>query len=203
MSGERRLRLALIVIVEGILVCNSSAVKASKKVGEMLKDVDSFVKYPWGRKSFKRSLEMVKLGAYNQSVFFLVDKLCQSHTATHGFILSFQLLALHAIPLLQRYLPDLNDEQTFTDRSVLQLTQLKTFHNSNILQTENDPNVSLILSTIYFFSHIYYKEILMANFILPRLILSAFYTVKMRIISKTSHGLMRLKIWLWTTYSTS
>ncbi|CAE6075087.1 unnamed protein product [Arabidopsis arenosa] len=143
MSGERRLRLALIVIVEGILVCNSSAVKASKKVAEMLKDVDSFVKYPWGRKSFKRSLEMVKLGPYNQSVSFLVDKLCQSHTATHGFTLSFQLLALHAIPLLQRYLPDLNDEQTFTDRSVLQLTQLKTFHNSNILQTENDPNVDI------------------------------------------------------------
>lgn len=44
MAGDRRLRLALIVIVEGILVCDSSNV--------MLKDLDSFVKYPWGRKSF-------------------------------------------------------------------------------------------------------------------------------------------------------
>ncbi|EFH64661.1 predicted protein [Arabidopsis lyrata subsp. lyrata] len=67
----------------------------------------------------------------------------QSHTATHNFPLSFQLLALHTIPLLERYLPDLKDEQTFTDRSVLQLTQLKTYHNSNIFQTENDPLVDV------------------------------------------------------------
>ncbi|CAL9224989.1 unnamed protein product [Arabidopsis halleri] len=143
MSGERRLRLTLIVIVEEILVSNSSKVKASKKVAEMVKDVETFVTYPWGRKSFKKTLEMVKLGDYNQSVANFTDKLSQSYTATHGFTLSFQLLALHIIPLLERYFPDLKDEQTFTDRSVLQLTQLKTYHNSNIFQTKNDPHVDV------------------------------------------------------------
>lgn len=142
MGGGRRLRLALIVIVDGILACDSSNVRATAEVASMLADVDLFVKYPWGRKSFDLTIEMVKVGPKNEEPALLADKLMQSHTATHGFTLAFQLLFLHAIPLFERFLPDASDEQTFSDRSVLHLTLLKTFHNSNILETEMDPKVS-------------------------------------------------------------
>lgn len=153
MAGDRRLRLALIVIVEGILVCDSSNVKASMEVAEMLKDLDSFVKYPWGRKSFELTLEMVKVGKKVENKVALADKLSQSHTATHGFTLALQLLVLHAIPLLEQFLPDLLDENTFTHRSIIQLTKLKTFHNANILRTEMDPNVSIFaINSVYVFS---------------------------------------------------
>lgn len=141
MDGERRLRLCLIVIVEGVLLCNSHTVKASKKVVEMVKDVEAFANYPWGRKSFKRTLEMVIVGKKVDNATVLASKLMQSHTATHGFTLSFQLLLLQAIPLLERYLPDADDEKTFSDRSVLSLTLLKTFHNSSIIETEIDSEV--------------------------------------------------------------
>ncbi|XP_010511412.1 PREDICTED: uncharacterized protein LOC104787508 [Camelina sativa] len=143
MDAARRLQLALIVIVEGILLCDSSTVRASKKTVEMVKDVEAFAKYLWGRLSFGKTIKMVKVGDKVDCVDKLVDKLNQSHTATHGFTLAFQLLIFHAIPLLEKYLPEASDELTFTDPSVLQLTMLKTFHNSTIAQTEIDPTLQV------------------------------------------------------------
>ncbi|XP_020872295.1 uncharacterized protein LOC9298802 [Arabidopsis lyrata subsp. lyrata] len=143
MGYERRLRLALLVIVDGILVCDTSTVRATYEVVGMLKNLDIFVKYPWGRKSFSKTLEMVKVGVGQvESVEELVERLSQSHAATHGFTLAIQLLILEAVPLLEKYLPDPKDELTLSDRIVLELTFLKCYHNSNILETELDPSVS-------------------------------------------------------------
>lgn len=143
MGYERRLRLALLVIVDGILVCDTSTVRATYEVVGMLKNLDTFVKYPWGRKSFSKTLEMVKVGVGQvESVEELVERLSQSHAATHGFTLAIQLLILEAVPLLEKYLPDPKDELTLSDRNVLELTFLKCYHNSNILETELDPSVS-------------------------------------------------------------
>jgi len=46
MEPWRRLRLAVIVIVEGILICSSQPVKVSKQVIEMVKDLEAFEAYP-------------------------------------------------------------------------------------------------------------------------------------------------------------
>lgn len=140
MPGWKKLRLALIVIVEGILICNSQPVRASPEVVEMVRDLDSFFSYPWGRESFLLTMRMVKVETLDE----LVDKLVQSHAATHGFILALQLFVLHSIPMLEQILPDSDDEQTFTTRSLVHLTALKTFHNENILQVENHPEVSVL-----------------------------------------------------------
>lgn len=56
MHGWRRIRFALIVIVEGILLCTNGVVKSSTKIVEMIKDLETFEEYPWGRKSFKLTL---------------------------------------------------------------------------------------------------------------------------------------------------
>ncbi|XP_010416715.1 PREDICTED: uncharacterized protein LOC104702538 isoform X1 [Camelina sativa] len=141
MNGDRRLRLCLVVIVDEIFICNSFVVRASSKVVKLVENLDAFVKYPWGRLSFLRTLERVTLGYVVPTARALADQLSQSHTATHGFTLSFQLLFFHAIPLLARILPDADDELTFDDRSMRHLTQLNLFHNSNILEAENNPNL--------------------------------------------------------------
>ncbi|XP_023635723.1 uncharacterized protein LOC111829910 [Capsella rubella] len=143
MDGQKRLRLALLVIVEGILVCDSSNVRASRKVVQMLEDINSFDSFPWGRLSFERTMVTVSVGSVNKSADELAQKLMQSHTATHGFTLAIQLLILQAVPLLQNYLLGPDDSETFAFRSVSQLTMCKTFHNSTILETELDEKLQV------------------------------------------------------------
>jgi len=57
----RRLCLAVIVIVEGILIRSSQPVKASMQVVEIVKDLETFEAYPWGRESFLLTMRMVKI----------------------------------------------------------------------------------------------------------------------------------------------
>lgn len=148
MPDWKRLRLALIVIVEGILICNSQPVRASRQVVEMVKDLEAFEEYPWGRESFSLTLRMVKVSNKISTVDELVSKFNQSHSATHGFTLAFQLLIFKAIPEFESFLPDLDDQHTFTDRSIANLAKLRTFHNFNIMQTENTPNVRYLANTL-------------------------------------------------------
>ncbi|KAG7594891.1 Ulp1 protease family C-terminal catalytic domain [Arabidopsis thaliana x Arabidopsis arenosa] len=136
MEEWRRLRLALIVIVDGIIICSSQPVKASEQVVEMVRNLETFELFPWGRESFLLTMRMVKVSTKVKSRSDLISKFNQSHSSTHGFTIAFQLLMFKAIPALEKYLPDSDDEQTFADRSVLQLAPLKTFHNSNIMETE-------------------------------------------------------------------
>ncbi|CAE5973925.1 unnamed protein product [Arabidopsis arenosa] len=136
MEEWRRLRLALIVIVDGIIICSSQPVKASEQVVEMVRHLETFELFPWGRESFLLTMRMVKVSNKVKSRSDLISKFNQSHSSTHGFTIAFQLLMFKAIPALEKYLPDDDDEQTFADRSVLQLAPLKTFHNSNIMETE-------------------------------------------------------------------
>ncbi|CAL9248817.1 unnamed protein product [Arabidopsis halleri] len=143
MPSWRRRRLALVVIVEGILLCNNNPVRASTEVVEMVRDLEQFEKYPWGRESFQLTLRMVKVSSKVKSLQKLRSKLDQSHTATHGFTLAFQLMILKAIPAFERFLPNPDDERTFTDPSVIELTPCKTFHNSNIMDTEKNGNIQI------------------------------------------------------------
>lgn len=154
MPSWRKFRLALIVIVEGVLLCRSQPVKASAEVVEMVKDVDFFLKYPWGRHSFHRMLRMVKVGSYLEDADSLVAKLKQSSVAVHGFPLAIQLFALKYIPLLLTILPNGEDQSTFLDRIIHHLPKCKSFHTSNILRLEYSSNVrsySMTISFFYFF----------------------------------------------------
>ncbi|KAG2331405.1 hypothetical protein Bca52824_002585 [Brassica carinata] len=52
LAEEKRLLLALIALVDGVLCCSNKALKLTPKYVEMLSDVESFLAYPWGRVSF-------------------------------------------------------------------------------------------------------------------------------------------------------
>lgn len=138
----RKFRLSLIVIVEGILLCRTQPLKPSVEVVEMVKNVDFFLEYPWGRESFLRLLRMITIGDYIEDEGSLIKKLKQSSMAVHGFPLAIQLFAFRAIPQLLQYLPHSEDHCTFLDASVTRLPKCKSFHTSNILSVENDPHVS-------------------------------------------------------------
>ncbi|XP_013600978.1 PREDICTED: uncharacterized protein LOC106308365 [Brassica oleracea var. oleracea] len=59
-DDETRLRLALLLLVEGILCPTSGSTNISAEVVEMLADLDGFLKYPWGRESFILTIRSVK-----------------------------------------------------------------------------------------------------------------------------------------------
>lgn len=150
MPHWRSLCLALIVIVEGILLCSSNVVRASREVVEMVKDLETFEQYPWGRESFQLTLQMVKVSKKIPDADELIRKFNQSHTSAHGFMLALQLMIFKTIPEFERFLPDQDDEQMFTDQSIVNLTHLKTFHNSNIMEVENLPNVSISIFFLHY-----------------------------------------------------
>ena len=84
----RKFRLALIILVEGILLCRTQPVKPSVEVVEMVRNVHFFLNYPWGRHAFSRTLRMIKVGNHITSTASLVTKLNQFSLAVHGFPLA-------------------------------------------------------------------------------------------------------------------
>ncbi|ESQ46689.1 hypothetical protein EUTSA_v10000594mg [Eutrema salsugineum] len=52
----KRLPLALIVLVDSVLFCNSKNLALTEKYVDMLTDLDRFMLYPWGRVSFNKTV---------------------------------------------------------------------------------------------------------------------------------------------------
>ncbi|XP_010517543.1 PREDICTED: uncharacterized protein LOC104792972 isoform X1 [Camelina sativa] len=144
MPAWRKFRLALVVIVKGILLCRTQPVKPSLEVVEMVKDTHFFLHYPWGRHSFKRLLRMVTIGDYIPDKPALINKLKQSSLDVHGFPLPIQLLAFRCIPLILKFLPHSEDQSTFLDEPLTYLPKCKSYHTSNILSTEHDRAVKVL-----------------------------------------------------------
>ncbi|KAG2333240.1 hypothetical protein Bca52824_004420 [Brassica carinata] len=59
-DGLTRLRLALLVLVEGILCPTCGTTKIRPEVVSMLGNLDAFLKYPWGRESFLLTVKSTK-----------------------------------------------------------------------------------------------------------------------------------------------
>ncbi|CAN7100527.1 unnamed protein product [Brassica rapa subsp. narinosa] len=52
----KRLRLALIALVDGLLVCGHKLLRVTPAYVQMLEDTRSFLQYPWGREAFVSTL---------------------------------------------------------------------------------------------------------------------------------------------------
>ncbi|ESQ43462.1 hypothetical protein EUTSA_v10015721mg, partial [Eutrema salsugineum] len=89
----KRLPLALIVLVDGVLFCNNKNLALTEKYVEMLTDLDRFMLYPWGRVSFNKT----------------------KTSACYGFPLSLQLMALQSIPMLVSKIPQPDNLKTFVE----------------------------------------------------------------------------------------
>ncbi|KAG7572606.1 hypothetical protein ISN44_As09g009660 [Arabidopsis suecica] len=148
MPGWKKIRLSLIVIVEGVLICGTQHIRASLPIVEMVRNLDTFFSYPWGRHAFDHTLRMIKVGAKVRNHNILINKLKQKTLVIHGFPIAIQLMLFQSIPLLLCYLPSSDDAQKFYDMSLSVLPTLKTYHTNNILLVENDKDLIFSQSVV-------------------------------------------------------
>ncbi|KAF3553952.1 hypothetical protein F2Q69_00012174 [Brassica cretica] len=104
MPGDIRLKLCLIVIVDGVLVAKSQKPRPTLKYLKLLESLDDFLALPWGRESFLWTISTLKpplkvMGKCEDPVGVFCNKLRQQTIKT-GFPLALQLVAFWTIPLL-------------------------------------------------------------------------------------------------------
>ncbi|KAL0740434.1 hypothetical protein Bca4012_081947 [Brassica carinata] len=87
-----RLRLALLVLVEGILCPTCGSTKICPEVVNKLANLDEFLKYPWGRESFLLTVKSAKPRSPLQYV--------QDTIAIQGFVHAMVLVTLTACPAI-------------------------------------------------------------------------------------------------------
>ena len=87
---ETRLRLYLILLVEGILCPTSGSTHIRPDVVEMLSDMRMFMEYPWGRESFLLTVPCGKIRAAGQ--------LAQDTLAIQGFSHAMVLVTVCSCP---------------------------------------------------------------------------------------------------------
>ncbi|KAG2321993.1 hypothetical protein Bca52824_015206 [Brassica carinata] len=106
MDDWRRIRLPLLIIVDGVLVASKQVHRPTLRYVKMLEDVDAFLEFPWGRESFLHTVRTLKPPKFEKGkpvddpVGMLVSKLKQKIFRLTGFPLALQLLAFRAVPTL-------------------------------------------------------------------------------------------------------
>ncbi|CAN6810662.1 unnamed protein product, partial [Brassica oleracea] len=145
MDGWRRIRLALIIILDGVLIASQQIHRPTLRYVQMLDDVDAFLEFPWGRESFLHTVRCMKPPKFEKGktvdspVDMLVLKLKQETFRLTGFLLALQLLAFRAIPmLLSKIHAPLND-QTIMDLTESNLPNHPSIELDAVLQVEVNP----------------------------------------------------------------
>lgn len=153
MDEWRRIRLALLIIVDGVLIASQQIHRPTLRYVQMLDDLDAFLNFPWGRESFVHTVRCMKPPKFEKGkpvadpVLMLVDKLKQESFRLTGFPLALQLLAFRAIPLLQFKIPAPLNELTFMDYTERNWPNHPSIELDSVLMAEVDPSVSIILFT--------------------------------------------------------
>ncbi|CAN6933383.1 unnamed protein product [Brassica oleracea] len=109
LAVEKRLHLALIALVDGVLCPSNKDLKLTPRYVEMLSDIESFLAYPWGRESFlttvPRFLPPLVFAPGENPLQVMRDRLSQKTTVCYGFPLALQLFVFDAVPLLLEKIP--------------------------------------------------------------------------------------------------
>ncbi|CAE5958959.1 unnamed protein product [Arabidopsis arenosa] len=137
-SSWKKLCLALIVIVDGVVVCNDQSFISPDFV-EMLNDIDFFLDYPWGRKAFIATI--FRFGPPKDApnpIGKLKKRLKQKTSACYGFPLALQLQAFQSIPVILERIKDPTDLRNFSERSSEGLSTAFLLRESYILDAEVD-----------------------------------------------------------------
>ncbi|VVB14907.1 unnamed protein product [Arabis nemorensis] len=111
----KKISVALIVIVEGVVVVNFQLSLVNENVVEICQDIDFFLEYPWGRHVFKHTLHEIVKDKSDGSLITLFGRLKQSSVAMHGFPLSIQLLTYETISGLDQIHGESGDEVDFLE----------------------------------------------------------------------------------------
>ncbi|KAL0843861.1 hypothetical protein Bca101_017107 [Brassica carinata] len=146
MDEWRRIRLALIIIVDGVLIASQQIHRPTPRYVKMLKDVDAFLEFPWGREAFLHTVRCMKPPKFEKGkpvedpVGMLVQKLKQESFRLTGFPLALQLLAFKAIPMLQSKIPAPFNELTIMELTEPNLPNYPSIELDSVLQVEHNPS---------------------------------------------------------------
>ncbi|ESQ45958.1 hypothetical protein EUTSA_v10010966mg [Eutrema salsugineum] len=142
----KRLPLALIVLVNGVLFCNSKNLALTEKYIEMLTDLDRFMLYPWGRVSFNKTISrfqapkaITDAEKRENPLTRLRRQLKQKTSVCYGFPLSLQLMALQSIPMLVSKIPQPDNLKTFVEDPEGCQNVITLLHLGDILVVESKP----------------------------------------------------------------
>lgn len=154
MDEWRRIRIALIILVDGVLIASHQIHQPTLRYVQMLEDVDAFLEFPWGRESFVHTVRCMKPPKWEKGkpvadpVGLLVEKLKQHSFRLTGFPLALQLLAFRAIPLLLSKIPAPDNELTIMDLTEPHFPNHPSIELESVLQVEEDPSVSIYFSIV-------------------------------------------------------
>ncbi|KAF8116130.1 LOW QUALITY PROTEIN: hypothetical protein N665_0021s0020 [Sinapis alba] len=143
----KKLRLALLIIVDGVLIAHQQTPRPTPRYVEMLKDVDAFWSHPWGRESFLKAITCMKPPKF-------VPLKCEDPIA---------------IPLLQSQIAVPSDNTAVT---ILELDEphppiFPTLSKTDILRMEANPNLIPPHTTMISDSNLLHKLQLKVTSLIP------------------------------------
>ncbi|CAN6863909.1 unnamed protein product [Brassica oleracea] len=145
MDGWKKIRIALIIIVGGVLIAHKQEARPTPRYVRMVENLKTFLAFPWGRESFLKTISCMKPPSFvpkkcEDPVATLVKTLKQRSFRLQGFPLSLQLVAFRSIPLLLDYIPAPLNNLTLMDLEDGTLPQHKSINVIHIRRVEFDPN---------------------------------------------------------------
>ncbi|KAG2310809.1 hypothetical protein Bca52824_022366 [Brassica carinata] len=148
MSSWKKIRIALIIIVDGVLIAHKQVPRPTPRYVSMLRSLPTFFAFPWGRESFVKTISCMKPPKpappkIKDPVAWLVHKLKQRSFRLQGFPLTLQLVAFRAIPQLLDFIPDPLDHRTLMDLEDGYLPQHKSINSLDIRRVEFSSNVTI------------------------------------------------------------
>ncbi|KAF8077034.1 hypothetical protein N665_1067s0001 [Sinapis alba] len=138
---DRRLRLALIMIVDGVLIAHKQTPRPTLRYVQMVQDVEAFLQFPWGRECFLKTISCMKPPVEeNNLVGTLTENLRQTTYRLQGFPLALQLVAFRAIPFLLTRIPAPANSLTLMEREYGHLPTHSSINLNDFLLAEADPD---------------------------------------------------------------
>ncbi|KAL1204456.1 hypothetical protein V5N11_004042 [Cardamine amara subsp. amara] len=148
MSSARKLGIALILIVDGVLVVQHQTHRPIFKYVQMLENVDDFLSFPWGRESYLKTIAgMISgpkvPGKVDDHLHTFILQLQQKTKRINRFPLALQLIAFKNISSILDKIHGATDPQTFLQWSPPRLSRHTTLQLSEVIQVERDPDVRI------------------------------------------------------------
>lgn len=146
MTPYMKVRLALIIIVDGVLIAHEQKPRPTLRFVKLVEDLDVFFSHPWGRESFLKTINCMKPPKFDKLTCKdpptkLVECLKQETYRLKGFPLSLQLLAFAAVPKLLSIIQAPYDTLTIMDLVEYHLPIHPPIATLDIHGVEADPKV--------------------------------------------------------------
>ncbi|KAL0797251.1 hypothetical protein Bca101_068628 [Brassica carinata] len=144
MPGSKKLQLALILIVDGVLIAHQQKTRPTLKYVKMVQNIDAFCQHPWGRESFLKTITCMKPPEdCKDPTGELVSLLRQETFRLKGFPLALQLLAFQAVPQLQTIIPAPVDTLSISQLEEPHLPLISNINYVDILRVEAVQNLAV------------------------------------------------------------